>query len=134
MSRQFVIAIGNQPGELAHLCRALATRGINIEHVWCVGEGGQACVFVVPDDAAAMSDVLHCTGYKFIEGDPLVVDVPDRPGGLADLADRLAGAGVNILGTLDIGRRPGVIEMAFTVDNLAAASAALGREPVTAGH
>ena len=134
MTRQFVIQISNQRGELAHFARALAMRGINIEHVSCAGTAAQACAFIIPSDASAMRDVLHGLGYQFIEGEALVVDVADQPGGLADVAERLADAGVNILGTLSIGRRPGIIEMAFTVDDEAAARAALAREPVAAGR
>ena len=56
----------------------------------------------------------------------IVADVADQPGGFADAAEKLAGAGVNILGALVVGRRPGLIEVAFSVDDEAAAQAALG--------
>ena len=117
MARQFVVQLENRPGELAYLARALATRGIDIEHVSCVGSGPLACAFIVPSDAQAMRDVLRGLGHEFIEGNTVLAEVEDRPGGLADVAERLARAGVNILGTLSIGRRPGVVEMAFTVSD-----------------
>ena len=126
MARQFVIQLQNHPGELAHLTRALASRGIDIEHVSCVGAGPIACAFVIPNDHQAMREVLRGLGHAFIEGDAITVDVEDRPGGLAGVAERLAAAGVNILGTLTIGRRPGIVEMAFTVDDEPAARRALG--------
>ena len=56
----------------------------------------------------------------------IVADVADQPGGFADAAEKLASAGVNILGALVVGRRPGIIEVALSVDNEAAAKAALG--------
>ena len=62
-----------------------------------------------------------------------MVEVEDRPGGLADVAEKLAAAGVNIVGTLCVGRRPGILEMAFTVDDEAKARRALHLdEPVAA--
>lgn len=126
MARQFVIQLDNRVGELAHLARALAARGIDIRHVWCFGTGRLACAFIVPDDDDRMRNVLEGLGHEFIEGNPIVVDVDDRPGGLADVAERLAAAGVLITGTMCIGERPGIIEMAFTVDDEDRAREALG--------
>ncbi|HXI46262.1 MAG TPA: ACT domain-containing protein, partial [Candidatus Acidoferrales bacterium] len=91
----------------------------------CFGTGTLACAFIVPDDPVAMRQVLLGLGDPFIEGEPIVLDVEDRPGGLADVAERFASAGVSILGTMCVGQRPGFIEMAFTVDDEAKARAAL---------
>jgi len=123
--RQFVIQMDNRPGELAHLVRALAARGINIEHLACVGAGPLAGCFVVPGDAVAMREVLRGIGHAYIEGDTVTAKVPDRPGGLAETTDRLAAAGVNVIGMLCIGRQPGIVEMAITVDDEQRALAAL---------
>lgn len=127
MPRQFVVQLDNRVGELAHLSRALATRGINIRHMSCFGTGSLACAFIIPDDDAGMRRVLQGLGHQFIEGEPIVVAVEDRPGGLADVAERLAAAGVSITGTMCVGQRPGFIDMAFAVDDEVAARAALGQ-------
>ncbi len=125
MERQFVVQLPNRPGELAHLAKALAARGIDIVHISCVGTGDVAGAFLTTDDAAATRDVLRGLGYPFVEGEPIVVDVEDRPGGLAEVAGRLGTAGVNILGALTVGRRPGFVEMAFVVDDPAKARSVL---------
>jgi hypothetical protein len=126
LARQFVIQIDNRPGELAHLTRALGARGIDIRHIASVSAGPLASAFVTTSDDDATREVLRGLGHQFIEGDMIVADVADRPGGFADTAEKLAAARVNILGALVVGRRPGVIEVAFSVDNEAAALAALG--------
>lgn len=126
MGRQFVIQLDNRPGELAHLAKALAARGVDIHHISCVGAGPLACAFMTASDDDATREVLHGLGHAFIEGDAVYADVPDEPGGLAAVADRLGRAGVNIIGTLMVGRRPGIVEMAFTVDDVAKAREALG--------
>lgn len=126
MARQFVIQIENKPGELAHVTRALAARGIDIRNIASVSAGPLASAFITTSDDDATREVLRGLGHPFIEGDMIVADVMDHPGGFADAAEKLAGAGVNILGALVVGRRPGVIEVAFSVDNEAAAQAALG--------
>ncbi len=125
MGRQFVVQLENHPGELAHLARAFAARGINIHHVACVGAGPLACMFLTTDDDAGTRKVLYGLGHEFIEGQPIVVEVEDRPGGLADVTERLAAAGVNITGMLPVGRLPGIVEMAFCVDAEAKAREAL---------
>jgi len=126
MGRQFIIQLDNRPGELAHLARALDTRGIDIEHISCVGAGPLACAFITSGDDSATREVLHGLGHSYIEGDPVLVDVQDRPGGLADVAERLAAVNVNVYGTLIVGRRPGIVEMVFSVDHEDRAREALG--------
>lgn len=126
MARQFVIQLENRPGELAHLTRALAKRGIDIHNLASVSAGPLASAFIATSDDDATREVLRGLGHSFIEGDMIVADVADQPGGFADAAEKLAGAGVNILGALVVGRRPGIIEVAFSVDDEAAARAILG--------
>ena len=125
MGRQFVVQLDNRPGELAHLARALACRGIDISHISCAGAGTMACAFVTTGEGEATREVLHGLGHEFVEGETLVVDVLDQPGGLADVTERFARAGVNVLGVLKIGCREGIAEMAFAVDDAKKARAAL---------
>jgi len=126
MARQFVVQLENRPGELAHLTRALAASRIDIRNIASVTAGSLASAFIATSDDDATREVLRGLGHPFIEGDVIVADVADRPGGFADAAEKLASAGVNILGALVVGRRPGIIEVAFSVDNEVAAKAALG--------
>ena len=134
MARQFVDQLDNRPGELAHLARALGTRGINITQISCAGTGTIACAFMTTTEDEQTREVLRGLGHDFVEGATVVVDVLDQPGGLADVAERLAAAGVNIHGTLCIGRRAGVIEMAFAVDDEAKARAALASAQLAGVH
>ncbi len=125
MGRQFVVQLENRPGELAHLARALGSRGINITHISCAGTGSIACAFMTTEKEDETREVLRGLGHDYLEGTMIVVDVMDQPGGLAEVTEKLAKAGVNILGTLTVGHRAGVMEMAFTVDDEAKARAAL---------
>jgi len=134
MARQFVVQLDNRPGELAHFARALAARGIDIRHIGGVGAGDLGCAFITTSDDQATREVLHGLGHLFIEGECVVVNVDDRPGGLADVTERLAKAGVNVLGALIVGRRPGIVEMAFTVDDEPKALAVLGMSEVVGAY
>lgn len=128
MPRQFVVQLPNQPGALAHIAKALGARGVNIHHVSCAGAGPLACMYLSTDDEDQTREVLRGIGQPFIEGEPLLVELEDRPGSLADVTARLADAEVNILGALIVGRRPGFVEMTFTVDDEARGRAALGQD------
>ncbi|OGO54521.1 MAG: hypothetical protein A2Z32_09760 [Chloroflexi bacterium RBG_16_69_14] len=127
MSRQFVVQLENRPGELAHLARALGSRGIDIRHIASVGAGPLGCAFLTTSDDLATREVLRGLGHDYIEGDPVLVDVEDRPGGLADVLEQFASAGVNTFGSMIVGRRPGVVQMVFCVDDESRAWAALGQ-------
>ncbi|MFH0750256.1 MAG: ACT domain-containing protein, partial [Chloroflexota bacterium] len=65
-------------------------------------------------------------GYPYVEGETLIVEVEDKPGGLASVAEKLAAAGVDIRGVLFVGSGEGKVETAFSVDDVARARRALG--------
>ena len=48
--------------------------------------------------------VLDEGGYTYYEGESILAEVDDRPGGMARVARELADAGVNIYGHLFLGR------------------------------
>jgi hypothetical protein len=124
MPGQFVIQMDSHPGGVASLARAFAARGVEIHQVACVGTGPLACIFTV-DDAAAGREVLHGLGVVYLEGHPLIVDLDDH-GGLAEVTEALAAAGVHVTGMFDVGRHRDRSEMTFCVDDEAKARAALG--------
>ena len=131
MDRHFIVQLQNRPGELAHLARALGVRGVNISHIACAGAGPRSVAFITADDAATARGVLHSLEYDCIEGESIVVDIEDSPGGLADVTERLANAGVNILGTMSIGRRDALAFVATR--RWGRARAVLGLAPVADG-
>jgi hypothetical protein len=126
MGTQFVVQLENRPGALAGLARTLATRGIDIRAISGGGTGAQAYAILTTSDEAATRTALRSAGYPYVEGETLIVEVEDRPGGLAAVAETLAAAGVDILGVLFVGRTEGKVETAFSVDDVARARRALG--------
>ena len=61
--------------------------------------------------------VLEEGEYVFIEGESILAEVDDRPGGMAAIARALADAGVNIYGHLFLGRWGDRAMFAFVVDD-----------------
>ena len=116
MARQFVVQLDNHPGELAQLSRSFAQRGVQIQHAACAGAGPLQCMFVTFTDEDAARSVLRGLGHDFIEGEPVMVEIPDEPGSLGEVSQKLANAGIIVTGMIEAGRKPGVIEMAFCVN------------------
>ena len=129
VGRPFVIQLENRVGELAHVTRALATGGVNVEHVVGTSAGDKMCARIITDNDARTREVLRSLDLPFVEGDTLHVEVEDRPGSIADLAERLAAAGVNVTGILTVGHHEGRTQLAFTVDDDARAREVLGLPP-----
>ncbi len=126
MTTQFVVQLDNRPGTFAGLTRALAERGVDIREISGGGTGEHAYAILTSDDDDATRQVLRSGGYPYVEGESLIVEVEDRPGGLAAVAEKLAAAGVDIRGCLFVARSEGKVETAFSVDDVGRARRALG--------
>ena len=98
MPRQFVVQVTNQPGQMALLAEQMAAAGVDLRAIGGggLGEVGHFIMTTADDDAAR--EVLEDGGWTFLEGESLLAEVDDRPGGMARIARELADAGVNVLG------------------------------------
>jgi len=134
MANQFVVQLPNVPGALADLAEQLAGAGVDLRAIGGggIGDSGHV-IFKTADDDTARA-VLERGAYDFIEGESLLVEVDDQPGGMARVARRLADAGVNIYGHLFIGRWGDQAQFSFVVSDVAAARKALeGLSSIHAG-
>ena len=116
MANQFVVQLKNEPGAMATLAEALAARGVDLRAIGGGGIGDSGHVIMTTADDEATKRVLEEGSYTFIEGESILAEVDDRPGGMAALARRLADAGVNIYGHLFLGRWGDRAMFAFVVD------------------
>jgi hypothetical protein len=117
MPRQFVVQVDNKPGEMARLAEQMASAGVDLRAIGGGGLGdfGHFIMTTADDDTARR--VLEDGGWTFYEGESLLAEVDDRPGGMAKIARELADAGVNVLGHLFIGRWSDRATFAFVVDD-----------------
>jgi hypothetical protein len=116
MARQFVVQLKNEPGAMATLAEALAARGVDLRAIGGGSMGDSGHVIMTTADDETAKDVLDERGYTYIEGESILAEVDDRPGGMARLARELADAGVNIYGHLFLGRWGDRATFAFVVD------------------
>ncbi|HAM73797.1 MAG TPA: amino acid-binding protein [Verrucomicrobiales bacterium] len=124
VARQLSVAIENQPGRLAAVCRLLASEGINIRDLTVVDTIEQGMIRLVPNDPALCKTLLGREGLYVIEAEVLVVILKDFPGELGRIAEGLAAAGINIdyaYGTEDSSERE--MRVVLKVSNLPAARA-----------
>ncbi|HEY8868097.1 MAG TPA: hypothetical protein VIM30_01755 [Candidatus Limnocylindrales bacterium] len=117
MANQFVVQLKNEPGALANLAEQLAERGVDLRAIGGGGIGDSGHVIMTTADDPTTRAVLEAGAYTFIEGESVLAEVDDRPGGMARIARSLADAGVNIYGHLFLGRWGDRAMFAFVVDD-----------------
>jgi hypothetical protein len=116
MANQFVVQLKNQPGAMAVLAEALASRGVDLRAIGGGGIGDAGHVIMTTADDDTTRWVLDEGGYVYVEGESILAEVDDRPGGMARMSRALADAGVNIYSHLFLGRWGDRAMFAFVVD------------------
>jgi hypothetical protein len=97
MAVDLAIDVENTPGALAEVAAAISDAGVNIAAATCVGPGERAELHILVPHAEAVKHALAISHVAVTrEREVVVVDVEDRPGVLADLARRVAQAGINL--------------------------------------
>ncbi|MGI8564395.1 MAG: ACT domain-containing protein [Candidatus Dormibacter sp.] len=91
------VSLEDRPGALADVAGAIAAAGINVEAVLAYSVGGQTEAHLAFVDGEAARSALEGAGHRVAgERNAFVVQMEDRVGALAELTQRLAGAGVNL--------------------------------------
>lgn len=94
--RQLTVAWQNRPGELANFCRILADAGVNVRALATAEAGEYGAVRLLVDDFDRAREVFREAGVAHTTIDVLVMELPDKPGVLADIASALNENKVNI--------------------------------------
>ena len=93
---QISVFLENKSGRLAEVTRTLADNQINIRAL-CIAETIDYGVLrLIVSDPDAARQVLTDAGFTVTETQVVVVEIPDRPGGLAQAIEGLAARGMNI--------------------------------------
>ena len=121
----FIVEIENRAGQLSRIVGALGDAGVNITTGAGLGLSDTGGFGFLTDDEAGANRALQAASIAYKTLDVVIANVPNRPGGLAEAARRLSGAGVNVhfvvpvsIGSTDV--------VAFGVLDAAAAKTALG--------
>ena len=114
---EFKVYLSDQPGELARVTEALASRAVNIMAIASEGGSDRPFIRVVTNDVTTTEKALKTAGFDFDHNGILSVELLDRPGELAKMSKRLARAQVNVESIYIIGKGGGKTELAVVVDN-----------------
>ena len=122
----FIVEVENRAGQLSRVVTALGEAGVNITTGAGIGLSDTGGFGFVTDDEAGARAALTGASIMFKTVPVVGATVPDRPGGLAEAARRLAGAGVNVQFVVPMTLGGGSTGVCFGVDDAAAARTALG--------
>ena len=97
MATDLLIEVDNEPGALARVAAAISDAGVNISAATCTRPGESAALHILVKHPEAAKHAL-ATAFVTVtaEREVVVVEAEDRPGVLADLARKVAKAGVNL--------------------------------------
>lgn len=93
---QLSVFLENQPGQLVAPCRLLARGGIDIRTLTLADTEQFGILRMIVSDWQRGAELLQAAGYVTNVTEVVAVEVPDRPGGLADLIGVFESGVVNI--------------------------------------
>jgi hypothetical protein len=94
--KQLSIFLANKPGVLARLCETFADHKINIQGLCVSDTVDHAVVRMITNNPDKARTVLEDAAVLVVETEVLVLNLPDRPGQMAAMAEKLSKAKVNI--------------------------------------
>jgi hypothetical protein len=119
---EFSFIVAYEPGSLVGFLNTLAEERVNIEAIAGITADATGFIRLTTDNPEATRDVLHGLGMGFEERPTLELEVPNQPGELATLLDRLAKEGIDVLSCYGGVERN---KLFLTVDRLEEAKRAL---------
>jgi len=96
MIEQVSVFLENKPGHLAQLARTLADAGINMRALMVADTEQFGVVRIICDRPHAAKGALEDAGFGVSITRVVAVEMPDRPGGLADVLEALGAEGMNV--------------------------------------
>ncbi len=88
--KQISVFYENTPGRLAHFTRVLGNNNLDLISLSVVDGGPMGIMRGIVVDYKRAMEVLKENGYTVKLTEVLAISVADRPGGMADVLDRLA--------------------------------------------
>jgi len=93
---QLSVFLENKPSQLTEPCRVLASAGVNIRTLTLADTQDFGILRLIVSDWKAGARILEEAGYIVNVTEVVAVEVPDRPGGLAELLAVPEETGTNI--------------------------------------
>lgn len=96
MIEQLSVFLENKTGRLAELTRALGDAGIDMHALMVADTADFGVIRIICDTPRRAKALLESEGFGVSVTAVSAIEVPDRPGGLADVLETLGAAGCNV--------------------------------------
>lgn len=96
LARQLAVFLDNRPGTLGRLCEALAEAKINIFAISSSDTVDHIVFRMVVSDPTQAKRILDERGTLVVSTEVLLIDGVNKPGSLAEIANKLGAAKINI--------------------------------------
>ncbi len=93
---QLSVFVENSPGHLQAPCQALADAGINLETLSLADTRQYGILRLILRDWQRAKDVLEAADFAVKVTEVVAVEVPDHPGGLAEVLKAIERAKINV--------------------------------------
>ena len=93
---QISIFVENKSGRLAEVTAILAKKGINIRAMSLADTADFGILRLIVNDTEKTISLLKENGFTIGRNEVVAVQVPDRPGSLAEILGALQGKGINV--------------------------------------
>lgn len=93
---QISIFLENKPGALAEVTTILGEAGVNIRALSLADTKDFGILRLIVNDNEKAKEVLGKKGFTVRKTEVVAIEVPDRPGGLAEILRILAAAQINV--------------------------------------
>jgi len=90
------VFVENKPGQTARITRILAEAGVNLRWVTIANNGSFGVMKFLVDQADQAVRSLEQNGLMVAQLQVLAIEVPNRPGGLQEIAELLGRNNVNL--------------------------------------
>ncbi|ABC81206.1 ACT domain-containing protein [Anaeromyxobacter dehalogenans] len=94
--KQISAWVTDRPGVMGEVADALGRKGVSIRAFMASVLDGRGFLRMVVDKPAAARRALTAHGWEITEDEVVEVTLPDRPGALGEVADRLGAKGINV--------------------------------------
>jgi hypothetical protein len=93
---QLSLFLENKPGQLAEPCRLMAVSGIDVRTLTLADTEQFGILRMIVSDWQRAATLFREAGYVAKVTEVVAVEVPDRPGGLADILKVIEDTAINI--------------------------------------
>lgn len=115
--KDIAVELTHRPGELARVAKALGRYGVNLKSVAGMTVDGRVQLRILPDAFEAARSALEDSGIRFEESEVVTVLLENRAGALAEVAEKLGDARVNLLAVYVVGLDGDLVELAIIADD-----------------